>query len=229
MVSAVLTLMRQHALMFARTFAFASLLILAGCIDRVDRPQVARPVNPPAGSVADSAALRQCIGNLDRTVPRYALLPDRTFDGGCSATGAVQLRDIGTPVTNLGAMTCGLAEAFTQWVQRDLQGPAQSTFGSRIARVETMGTYSCRNVIGAGSSKLSEHARANAVDVGAFVLADGRRITVKDGWAGGEDGAFLRAVRASACRRFATVLSPDYNAAHHDHLHFDMGRGPFCR
>ncbi len=91
-----------------------------------------------------------------------------------------------------------------------------------------MGTYSCRTMIGAGSGKLSEHAKANAVDIAAFILSDGRRITVKDGWVGGDDGDFLRAVRAAACRRFSTVLSPDYNAAHHDHLHFDMGGKPFC-
>ncbi len=218
--------------MFARVLAFASLLLLAGCIDRVDRPRSARPataVTKPFGSIADSPALRQCIGRLDRVVPRYALLPDRVFEGGCSATGAVQLRDIGTPVTNLGSMTCGLAEAFTEWVQNDLQAAAKDHLGQRVARVESMGTYSCRNIIGAGSGKLSEHARANAVDIGAFVLADGRRVTVKDGWENGDDGEFLRAVRVSACRRFQTVLSPDYNAAHHDHLHFDMGRGPFCR
>jgi Extensin-like protein C-terminus len=187
--------------MFARVLALASLLVLAGCIDRVDRPRVARPLSQPFGTIADSPELRQCIGRLDQVVPRYALLPDRTFEGGCSTTGAVQLRDIGTPVTNLGA----------------------------IARVESMGTYSCRNIIGAGSNRLSEHGHANAVDVGAFVLADGRRVTVKDGWSNGDEGEFLRAVRASACRRFDVVLSPDYNAAHHDHLHFDMGRGPFCR
>lgn len=218
--------------MLARVPALAVLLLLAGCIDPVDRPQPVRPVAPvsrPFGAIADSPALRQCIGRLDQTVPRYALLPDRTFAGGCQAVGAVQLRDIGTPVTNLGSMTCGLAEAFTLWVQNDLQGPAREYLGARIARVESMGTYACRNVNGAATGRLSEHAHANAVDVGAFVLTDGRRITVKDGWNGGDDGEFLRAVRAAACRRFATVLSPDYNAAHHDHLHFDMGRGPFCR
>jgi len=218
--------------MFSRVAAFAALLMLSGCIDRVDRPRSARPVKPvsqPFGTIADSPALRQCIGRLDRVVPRYALLPDRIFEGGCMATGSVQLRDIGTPVTNLGSMTCGLAEAFTQWVQNDIQGPAREHLGQRVVRVESMGTYACRNIIGAGSGKLSEHAHANAVDVGAFVLADGRRITVKDGWSDGDSGDFLRAVRASACRRFQTVLSPDYNAAHHDHLHFDMGRGPFCR
>ena len=64
-----------------------------------------------------------------------------------------------------------------------------------------------------------------------LVLADGRRISVKDGWNGSnQERAFLRTIHASACKRFNTVLSPDYNAAHHDHFHFDMGgRGGFCR
>jgi len=74
-----------------------------------------------------------------------------------------------------------------------------------------MGTYACRSI--AGSGRLSEHATANAVDVAAFILADGRRISVLEGWNGDERHArFLRSVRVSACRRFNTVLSPDYNA-----------------
>lgn len=183
-------------------------------------------VRPVSG--LDAAALRICVGKLDRVVARYALLPDRNFSSGCSALGAVQLRDIGTPTTNLGAMTCPLAFAFTQWVQSDLQIPAMGEFGNPVVRIETFGTYSCRPI--AGSERLSEHASANAVDVAAFVLKDGRRVSVLGGWNGDErDGRFLRAVRAAACRRFNTVLSPDYNAAHRDHLHFDMGRGPFCR
>jgi hypothetical protein len=209
--------------------ALAVVSMLVGCIGRSDHPRV-RPA-PGSGSVrgTDPAALKMCIARLDRIVPRYALLPDRTFGGGCSALGAVQLRDIGTPVANLGAMTCDLADAFTLWVQRDVQGPAQTLLGARVARVESMGTYACRAVIGANSGKLSEHAHANAVDIAAFVLTDGRRVSVAGGWNAAEDGAFLRAIRAAACRRFGTVLSPDYNAAHHDHLHFDMGGHNFCR
>ena len=201
-------------------------LVLSACISA---PTYRRPqVQPVRG--ADAAALRQCITKMDAIVARYALLPDRTFGGGCSALGSVQLRDIGTPVSNLGAMTCGLGYAFTVWVQSDLQVPAMGEFGSPVARVETMGTYNCRNINGAASGSLSEHATANAVDVAAFVLKDGRRISVLGGWNGDErEGRFLRSVRASACRRFNTVLSPDYNAAHRDHFHFDMGRGPFCR
>jgi hypothetical protein len=206
-------------------FAMTASLLISGCVDRPSRP---RPVSVKPVQGTDPVALRQCIGRLDRIVARYSLLPDRTFEGGCHALGAVQLTDIGTPTTNLGAMTCGLGEAFTRWVQGDLQEPAQQFLGSRIAKVESMGTYSCRNI--GGSGRLSEHAHANAVDIGAFVLADGRRVSIKEWWfSDGEAGQFLRAVRAAACRRFNTVLSPDYNADHYDHMHFDMGRGPFCR
>ena len=183
-------------------------------------------VTPVRG--ADPAALKICVAKLDRIVARYALLPDQTFSGGCSALGAVQLRDIGVPVTGITAMTCPLAFAFTQWVQSDLQVPAMGEFGSAVVKVETMGTYSCRPI--AGTGRLSEHGSANAVDVAAFVLADGRRVSVLNGWSGDErEARFLKSVRASACRRFNTVLSPDYNADHRDHFHFDMGRGPFCR
>jgi hypothetical protein len=211
----------MRALRFPLACALSALV--AGCIAP---PTFKRP---PAQTVrgVDPAELRQCIARMDRIVARYALLPDRTFGSGCSALGAVQLRDIGTPVTNLGAMTCPLAYAFTLWVQSDLTVPAMAEFGSPVARIETMGTYSCRTI--AGSTRLSEHASANAVDVSAFVLADGRRITVLNGWNDGPEGRFLRTVRNSACRRFNIVLSPDYNAAHRDHLHFDMGRGPLCR
>jgi hypothetical protein len=93
-----------------------------------------------------------------------------------------------------------------------------------------MGSYSCRNV--AGSGRLSAHATARAIDVSAFVLADGRRITVRQDWSGGSPAQqhFLRIVHDSACKRFGTVLSPDYNAAHTDHFHLEAGRpGGFCR
>ena len=214
----VTSVMRHSILVFP--------LALAAC---VSGPAYRRaPVQPVRGT--DAAALRLCIGRLDRIVARYALLPDRSFGAGCSALGAVQLRDIGTPVTNLGAMTCPLAYAFTTWTQGDLQVPAMAEFKSPVVRIETFGTYNCRNVNGAATGRLSEHAYANAVDVAAFVLRDGRRIGITGGWTGEPaEQRFLRSVRAAACRRFNTVLSPDYNAAHHDHLHFDMGNGPFCR
>ncbi|MBU2033606.1 MAG: extensin family protein, partial [Alphaproteobacteria bacterium] len=76
---------------------------------------------------------------------------------------------------------------------------------------------------GRGEGAWSEHATGNAVDIAGFVLADGTRISVLADWDDeGDKGAFLRRVRDGACDSFATVLSPDYNAAHADHFHLDM-------
>ncbi|PTS74531.1 extensin, partial [Sphingomonas sp. HMWF008] len=73
------------------------------------------------------------------------------------------------------------------------------------------------------SESWSEHSTADAVDIAAFVLADGRRISVLEDWRGnGPEATFLHRVRNGACRLFATTLSPDYNAAHANHLHLDQ-------
>lgn len=168
---------------------------------------------------------------MTRAGVRFEVLPDRQFQGSCSAVGSVKLLDIGVPVTNLGSMTCPLARTFSQWVNNGVRPAARVYLGSEVVGVTTMGTYSCRNINGASSGRLSEHAFANAVDVAGFELADGRRITIKGDWRNRDPKVqgFLKAVHTSACRRFKTILSPDYNALHHDHLHFDMGRGPYCR
>ena len=94
-----------------------------------------------------------------------------------------------------------------------------------------MGSFACRNV--AGSGRRSAHATGAAIDISGFVLEDGRRIMVRSAWLGGSDREreFLRVVQQSACKRFDTVLSPDYNAAHHDHLHLEgvIGTKSYCR
>jgi hypothetical protein len=106
---------------------------------------------------------------------------------------------------------------------------ARQILGSPLVRIETMGSYSCRNV--AGTDHRSAHATGNAIDVAAFVLADGRRISVLGGWNGGtaEERDFLRVVQTSACRRFGTVLGPDYNLAHRNHFHVEISNSAFCR
>lgn len=208
-------------------------LTLAGCIggpsERAPRRAAHRPPPPPGG--LSEAERRQCLADLGRSGVRFDILPDRHFGGGCSAIASVQLEDIGVPVSGLGAMTCPLADKFTAWARYGVQPAARLVLGSDLAKIETFGTYSCRNIIGNDSGKLSEHAKSNAVDVAAFVLADGRRISVRNDWtADSQASRFLHVVHDSACKRFRTVLSPDYNAAHRDHLHFDMGgRGIYCR
>ena len=107
---------------------------------------------------------------------------------------------------------------------------ARKFFGQEVVKIETFGTYSCRNIYGGRSGRLSQHAYSNAIDVSGFVLADGRRIMLDGGWKGDRASQdFLRALHSSACRRFGTVLSPDYNAAHYNHFHMDMSGNGFCR
>jgi hypothetical protein len=207
---------------------FASLL-LSSCIPKVDAPNRASGTAPAVGK--PDAATLQCHADLRKNEIGFRPLPDRTFENGCSALGAVQLLEIGTPVTNLGAMTCPLAHAFARWVREAVQPAAGQWLGGRIVRIESFGTYACRPVNGQAGARLSEHGRANAVDVAAFVLADGRRVTVLEGWNGEDEKVrrFLRTVHQAGCRRFQTGLGPDANALHANHFHFDMGRGPYCR
>lgn len=205
-----------------------SLLVLAGCAGGERR---AKAPEPSKRLTVNSAATRQCLADLAALGASYQVLPDRDFGHGCYAFSSVKLTNIGVPVTNLGAMSCPLAKTFTAWIRNGAMPAARVYLGHEVAKVESFGTYSCRNVNGASTGRLSEHAFANAVDVAAFVLDDGRRIAIKTDWRSPDPQvrAFLEAVHTSACRRFKTVLSPDYNSLHHDHLHLDMGRGPFCR
>lgn len=119
--------------------------------------------------------------------------------------------------------TCAVDAGLALWLRQGVQPAARTIFNSRVVRIEHFGTSSCRR-IGNGEG-WSEHATGNAIDISAFVLADGRRIAVRTGWTGsGDAAAFLHTIRDTACRSYATVLSPDYNAAHADHLHLDQAR-----
>jgi hypothetical protein len=217
---------QQHRAVRSRLLLLFALLPVGGCIPK---PRSAPP--PPAAHVQASAPPLQCYADLRAAGASFRPLPDSAGDNGCGMTGAVQLLDIGTPVANLGAMTCGLAQRFTLWVRDAVQPAARAAFGTGVARIESLGTYSCRPVNGQAGARLSEHGRANAVDIAAFLLRDGRRISVLADWNGTDETArrFLRAVHDEGCRRFAVVLGPDANAFHRDHMHFDMGRGPYCR
>jgi hypothetical protein len=207
-----------------------ALLLLGGCIPNGARPREDAP-RPPRGTVAAPKATQQCLAELRKEGVDFRALPDRAFATGCSAVGAVQLLDIGTPVTNLGAMTCPVARQFARWTREAVQPAANAWLGRRVIRIESFGTYACRPVNNQAGAKLSEHGRANAVDIGVFVIEGGRRISVKDGWNGEDEDVrrFLRAVHQAGCRRFGVTLGPDANAFHRDHLHFDMGQGPYCR
>jgi hypothetical protein len=178
-------------------------------------------------------AFRLCTAKLQSASVAFQPLPNQNKGGGCTLNGTIKLLDYGVPTTNLGPMTCPVATSFTAWVRYGVRPAALLYLGAEVVGVETFGTYACRDIVGNPNmaGKRSEHAHANAIDIAAFTLADGRRVSVEKNWSGGgPEGQFLRRVRESACKRFKTVLSPDYNAAHYNHFHLDMGgRGGYCR
>jgi hypothetical protein len=208
-----------------------AVLALGACIPRSNvRREPPRAGTPPRAE-RNSPDILQCHIDLARERIRFRALPDQRFAGGCSALGAVQLVDMGITATGLRAMTCPLARQFARWARESVQPAADQWLRGRIVRIETFGTYACRTRNSRPGARLSEHAFANAVDVSGFVLADGRRVTVEQGWNGGDERVrrFLRAIHQGGCRRFAIGLSPDTDADHYNHMHFDMGRGPYCR
>ncbi|MBO9497974.1 MAG: extensin family protein [Novosphingobium sp.] len=194
--------------------------------------QAMRPAQPV---YVPTAAGRQCLSKLGADNASFTPVPDRFYGAGCSTLNSVRLSALGGDssrsfgIANLGPVACPLAETFAGWARYGVDRAARQLLDSPLVRIETMGSYNCRNV--AGSAKRSAHATANAIDVSAFVLADGRRISVKGDWAGGTpaEKQFLRIVHTSACKRFGTVLGPGYNAAHQDHFHLESGGKSFCR
>lgn len=218
--------------------ALASLalaLALAGCGSMVPGSRApAQPQRSAQAPISQTPRNQMCLAQLGTQEARFTPLPDKYYGAGCATVGSVTLAALSGDegrfqLSNLGPVACPLANTFAGWARYGVDRAARQILGSPLARIETMGSYSCRTV--AGSSRLSAHATAEAIDVAAFVLADGRRINVVGDWQGGgpREREFLRIVHQSACKRFGTVLGPDYNAAHRDHFHVELGGKSFCR
>jgi hypothetical protein len=115
-------------------------------------------------------------------------------------------------------LRCPMAKALAQWVREDV-APAAAKLGSPLHALSDLGSYLCRGRDGVAGATLSEHGRANAIDVRAFKLGDGKVLALADPQAPPD---FRDAVRQSACARFMTVLGPGSDGAHSGHVHVDL-------
>lgn len=163
----------------------------------------------------------ECRAVLTRSNVAFSVL-DPAGEGECARPDRTRLGDY--PLApDTPPVTCPVAIALEIWRRDSVAPAAKAIMGSELARIEHLGAFSCRRMYGGSEGAWSEHATANAIDIAAFVLKDGRRISVLADWdEAGDKARFLRAVRDGACTSFGTVLSPDYNAAHADHFHFDQ-------
>ncbi len=171
-----------------------------------------------------------CARVLASAEMRYRAVPDKVTGEQCGLFDAVTVERTASDIGESFSLTCRAAVSLALWEKHAVTPAAARHFGSRVQRIEHFGSYSCRNVYGRPNATRSRHATAEALDVAGFVLDDGRRVRVLGDWNEDTAGArFLHDVRDGACRFFDGVLSPDYNAAHRDHLHLDRGRYRYCR
>lgn len=169
-----------------------------------------------------------CYAALAAVSVNHTPLDDQVTGQGCSLQNALMTREVLTPLNEELRMSCPLAASLYVWEQNVARPLAEEYFGSSLSQLETYGTYSCRNI--AGSRQRSEHATANAIDIAAFRLTDGRLVSVAEDWGkSSPEGRYLERVHKAACRLFSVTLGPDYNAAHEDHFHFDFGSGNACQ
>jgi hypothetical protein len=181
----------------------------------------------------------RCLAALAQTGMQYDLLPDRVTGAGCGFQNAVRLRAAGVRLGTAPSLSCPMALSFFMWEHHALQPAAMQRFGQPVGAIDHLGSYACRNVnrgegVVPGASR-SRHATADALDVAALTLADGRRISVLRSWprdvaASVDDPAAMLLLDAhrGACRFFNGVLGPDYNAAHKDHFHLETGGFDMC-
>ncbi|MBP7337614.1 extensin family protein [Niveispirillum sp.] len=199
------------------------------------------PAEPPGwftswqlARLADDAPA--CLGWLERAGVAVSPVPDR--DGpepGCGLSGAATLNRSHLRYQSRVTATCPVLAGLVLYERHVLIPAAERHLGSKPVSVRHLGTYACRAVRtdrGEGGRR-SQHATANAIDIAAITLADGRETVLARDWAEG-DGAgpralFWRDAHKGACGIFRTVLGPEYNALHRDHFHLDMARFGICR
>jgi hypothetical protein len=219
--------------------AMLGFLALTSCAPRQDLPWTQLRLDDPIGMATRGKLARisrdpaECLAFLSEQGVTFTPVDDKPAgpEGFCIVQGGLTLDRPDprlSPARPL--MTCQLAAAYLIWVRQSVQPTAMAALGQPVAAVDQLGSYACRRVYNQTEGAVSTHAEAKALDVGGFRLKNGRRIAVEKEWSGaGPDGRFLHKVRDDACQVFRAVLSPDYNAAHANHLHLDVGPYRLCR
>ena len=243
--------------MMRRLVMMVGLALLAGCLrgpGEPARPQP-RPLPSPQpqqtpyaidglidqavdggtrGRITRAAAdPARCVAELQGARINYVPSADRVNAETCYLQNAGVIGpDMGTIARLAPAgptATCELALALSVWRRQVVEPAAREMLGSDVVQIDHMGTYACRPVNNRAGARPSAHSRAAAFDFAGVRLRDGRRITILADWNdGGPEGAFLKRIRDEGCSVFGTVLSPEYNAEHRDHLHLEPG-ATFCR
>jgi hypothetical protein len=181
-------------------------------------------ITPP--SDVDEAPCTELLASAIATVELNASISGRSGDALCGDLAPVRMTAINLPgggqveLRPAAVARCGMALEFARWVRDDL-APSVRPLGNGLKRIDIAASYHCRPRNNVAGARLSEHGLANAIDVGALTLDDGRRILIVDPKA---PQYLFAEMRISTCARFTTVLGPGSDASHTDHVHLDLAR-----
>lgn len=193
--------------------------------DRGETP--AQPADKPSTAeqkpleVPQPSACRMALTDAIAIAPS---VPDIKGPGACGGPDLVHLEAIvlpdqtRVPLKPGGIMRCSMAMAVADWVRSDM-APLATSIGTKLAELDNFDSFDCRGRNRIVGAKLSEHGRANALDVRALKLANGQSIALTDRATPRE---WREKVLYSVCSRFSTVLGPGSDGYHEDHIHLDL-------
>ena len=180
-----------------------------------------KPATAPVATQPQPSACRLALSEAIAIAPS---IPAIHGAGGCGGEDLVRLEAVILPdkgrvaVKPAAILRCTMASAIADWIRTDM-APLAMKLGSVITDLDNFDSFECRGrnrVVGAA---LSEHGRANALDVRSLKLADGRSISLTDRTVPRE---LRESVLHSVCARFSTVLGPGSDWYHEDHIHLDL-------
>lgn len=194
-------------------FGAALLAILSACGDGSKQFSTEGLIAPPIHCLTDPRIL----GEAERLDPIDE-------GNGCQVPNPWKMYSVASvQLSQPATLNCSVTQPLHDWMNGTVQPAAQAAFGENVTAITVAASYSCRARNNKRGARMSEHGFGNAIDISSFTLADGRKITVKQGWRGdGDERDFLREIRHDACGEFMTVLGPGSDRHHGDHFHLDL-------
>ncbi|MGZ3286209.1 MAG: extensin family protein [Xanthobacteraceae bacterium] len=180
-----------------------------------------KQAEPAAPAPPPPSACRQALSEEIAIAPS---VPDISGPGGCGGEDLVRLEAVVLPdkhrvaVKPAAILRCKMASAIADWIRTDMT-PLAAGLGSEISDLDNFDSFECRGRNRVAGAQLSEHGRANALDVRGVKLANGQAISLTDR---GVPRELRESVLHSVCTRFTTVLGPGSDGYHEDHIHLDL-------
>ena len=220
--------------------ALAAAIVLAGCAGRgkvSDNRAGLQSLNAgyprSAGSLRPSLSNEQRLARLRRTGVVFRKVADETGPRGCKIKNAIEITEVGgIKLSKPSIVTMALAERFDIWVRDVVVPAAKEELNTEISKLWVFGTYSCRfargRKWGGVRRRLSQHAYANAIDIGGMWLGNGELINIRKDWRRRGKRTFLRRIALKGCDVFSVALTPDYDWVHRNHFHLDAASHKLC-